>query len=275
MYMWPRRHCAVEPPFSAANSREVMFAARVASPGCKGAAGDGSDESCARLLVPSKPSAGASPRLSPISTIPSVRSHVRIARLLGRSARMGDGAIERRSDLLGVLPQITRGELFLPRLPILAPPLQLLCGELHIQRAFFRVDLDDVAIAQQRDRPADRGLRADVADAEPERRAGETAVGDERDLAASALPVERGGRRKHLAHARAAARSLVTDHQHVAFAVVAARNGSEARLFAVEAARRAGELQVLHAGDLHDRALGREVALEPDDTAGGRERLFL
>src|SRR5207253_5570907 len=121
MYMWPSRHCAVESPFSAAYSSEVMFAVRAASPGCDGATGEGSDWSCARLLVPSKPSAGASPRLRPISTIPSVRSHVRIARLLGRSARMGDGAVERRPHLLGVLPQITRGELSLPRFPILAP----------------------------------------------------------------------------------------------------------------------------------------------------------
>src|SRR5205807_5322316 len=67
-------------------------------------------------------------------------------------------------------------------------------------------------------------------------------------------------------------RPLLTDPQQVSLAVVPTRHSSEARLFAVEAARRAGDLQVLHAGDLHDRALGREVALEPDDAAGGRER---
>src|ERR1043166_6057723 len=167
-----------------------MFAVRAASPGCSGVAGEGSDWSCARLLVPSKASAGARPMATPISKIPSVRSHVRIARLLGRSARMGDGTVERRPDLLGVLPQITRGELSLSRLPILAPPLQLLCGELHIQRAFFRTDLHDVAVAQEPDRPADRRLRPDVADAEAARRAREAPVGDERDLAVGALRSE-------------------------------------------------------------------------------------
>src|SRR5690349_12024541 len=247
--MWPSRHCAVESPFSASYSSEVMLAGRAASPGCSGAAGEGSAWSCARVLVlglgPSKASAGASAKPNPISTR-SVRSHVRITRLLDRSARMGDGAVERRPDLLGVLPQITGGELPLPRFPILAPPLQLLCGELHIQRAFFRVDLDDVPVAQQSDRPADRGLRPDVADAEPARRAREAPVGDERDLAVGALAVERRGGRKHLAHAGAAARAFVADHQHVALAVVAGSDRGEARLFAVEAARGPGKLQRLH-----------------------------
>src|ERR1043166_6720334 len=274
MYMWPSRHCAVESPFLAAYSSEVMFAVRADSPGCSGVAGEGSDWSCGRLVVPSKASSGASPMARPISTIPSVRSHIRIARLLGRSARMGDGTVERRPDLLGVLPQITRGELSLPWLPILVPPLQLLCGELHIQRAFFRVDLDDVAVAQEPDRPADCRLRPDMADAEAARRAGEAPVGDERDLAVGALAVERGGRGKHLAHPGTAARPLVPDHQHVAFAVLACRDRREARLFAVEAARRAGELQVFHPGDLHDRALRREVALQPDDTTGRGKRVI-
>src|ERR1043166_5501956 len=188
-----------------------MFAVRAASPGCSGVAGEGSDWSCARLLVPSKASAGARPMATPSSKIPSVRSHVRIARLLGRSARMGDGTVERRPDLLGVLPQITRGELSLPRLPILAPPLQLLCGELHIQRAFFGIDLDEAAVAREADRPAHRGLRADVPDAEAARGTGEAPVGDERDLSVRALPVEGRRGRQHLAHAGAAARPLVSD----------------------------------------------------------------
>src|SRR5580704_15151688 len=162
--MWPSRHCAVASPFSAAYASEVRALVRSSGSAAPGA---GSDCSCARGLVgPSNPSAGASPRPTPIRTIPSARSNVRITRLLGRSARVGHRAVERRPDLLGVLPQISGGELPLPRPPILPPTFELLCGELHIQRAFFRVDLDDVAVAQERDRPADRRLRADMADAE-------------------------------------------------------------------------------------------------------------
>ena len=47
----------------------------------------------------------------------------------------------------------------------------------------------------------------------------------------------------------------------------------EALLLGVEAARRPGELQRLQAGDLHDRAVRREVAREADDAAGRRHRL--
>ena len=71
------------------------------------------------------------------------------------------------------------------------------------------------------DRAADRRLRADMADAEAARRAGEAAVGDERDLVAHALAVERRRGGEHLAHAGAAARALVADDEHLAFLVVA------------------------------------------------------
>ena len=138
---------------------------------------------------------------------------------------------------------------------------------------FVGVDLDDVAVADQPDRAADRRLRPDMADAEAARRAGETAVGDQRDFVARALAVKRGRRRQHLAHAGAAARALVADDQHVAFLVFACLHRVEAGFLAVEAARRAGELQLLHAGDLHDRAFGREIAFQADDAAGRRQRL--
>src|SRR6478609_1438350 len=117
---------------------------------------------------------------------------------------------------------------------------------------------------------ADRRLRPDVADAEAARRAREASVGDQRDLVAHALAVERGRGRQHLAHARAALRTLVPDHEHVALAIAALPDRLEARLLAIEAARRTAEglLVGRHAGDLHDRALGREVALQADHAAG-------
>ena len=36
----------------------------------------------------------------------AIMPDIRIARLLGRAARMGDRALTRRADLLGVFPQI-------------------------------------------------------------------------------------------------------------------------------------------------------------------------
>src|SRR3954466_12260467 len=103
-----------------------------------------------------------------------------------------------------------------------------------------------------------------MADAEAAGRAGEAAVGDQRDLAAHALTVEHPGGREHFSHARPAAWALIADDEDFALFVFLVLDRLEARLFAVEAARRAGELEFGQAGDLHDRALGREVALEAD-----------
>jgi hypothetical protein len=52
-----------------------------------------------------------------------------------------------------------------------------------------RVDLDDIAVLEEADRPADRGLGADMADAEAARAARETAVGDQGDLLADTLAI--------------------------------------------------------------------------------------
>ena len=112
-----------------------------------------------------------------------------------------------------------------------------------------------------------------MADAEPARRAGEAPVGDQRDLAAHALPVERGRRRQHFAHAGAALRPLVADHKHVAFPYLRILYRLEAGFFAVETTRRSGEMQAFHPGNLNDRAFGREIAFQADDTAGRQDRL--
>src|SRR6478609_9161300 len=119
--------------------------------------------------------------------------------------------------------------------------------------AVDRVDFDDVAIAQQRDRTADRSFGTDMADAETARRAGEAPVGDQRDLAAHALAVKRSRGLEHLAHAGTAARPLIADHQHFAFAIGLVLDGLEALFFVVEAARRTREAQLAHARDFHDR----------------------
>ena len=126
----------------------------------------------------------------------------------------------------------------------------------------------------QRDRAADRRLRPDMADAEAARGAGETSVGDQRDLLALALAVERRGGGEHLAHAGTAARAFPADDENVAFLVFLVLDRVEAGFLAVEATRRAGEFQLLHAGDFDDGAFGREIALEADHAAGREQRLI-
>src|SRR5262245_17595861 len=127
---------------------------------------------------------------------------VRIAHRLGRSARMGQCAVTRRSNLLGVFPQITGSELCGARLPFFRAAIQFGVAELDVEGAMLRIERDDVAVANERDRAAHCRLRTDMADAAAARSAGEATVGNQRDLGAHALSVKSGGGREHFAHAR-------------------------------------------------------------------------
>src|SRR5260221_13426403 len=193
---------------------------------------------------------------------------------LGAGTGMGDGALLGVADGLRVFPQRARLIAVAARLPAAFTLRQLGIAQRHVDRAGDGVDRDLVAVAQEGDRSADRRLRPDMTDAEAVRRAGEAAVGDQRHLLADALPVERRGRRQHLAHARPAARALVADHDYVAFLVAALVDCGERVLLAIEAERRPLEAQGLHAGDLHDRAARRQIALQRDEPSGRRQRLL-
>ena len=106
-------------------------------------------------------------------------------------------------------------------------------------RRLLDVEHDRVAVAHRGDRAAAGRLGRDVADHQAVRRAREAAVGDQRDLVAEALADERGGDVQHLAHAGAAGRALVADHDHVAGLDRARLDRREAVLLGVEDARRA------------------------------------
>src|SRR5689334_7249806 len=187
---------------------------------------------------------------------------VRIARRLGHSARMGQCAVARWSDLLGVFPQVTGSEFGSARLPILRAPIELSLAELDVERAALRIERDDVTVAHERDRAANRRLRTDMADAKAARGAGKTAIGNQRDLGAHALPIKSGRGRQHFAHAGSALGTLVADDEHVAFGVLPVLHRLEASLFAVKATRRTGELQSLHTRHFHDGTFGREIAFQ-------------
>src|SRR5262245_8100000 len=98
-----------------------------------------------------------------------------------------------------------------------------------------------------------------MAYAEAARAAGEAAVGDERHGLAHALAVERCGGGEHFAHARAAARAFIANHYNIARLVFAFFHRLERGFFGIEAARGAGESQVLHARDFYNRSLRREI----------------
>src|SRR5262249_6017155 len=158
-------------------------------------------------------------------------------------------------------------------LPRLGAPLEFTLAELDLERALRRVHRDDIAVAHKRDRAADGGFRTHMTDTETAGRSRESPIGDERDLPAHALPVKGGSGRQHLSHPGAAFGPFVADYEHVAFPVLLLLDSLEARFLPVKAARRAGKLQARHPSDLHNGAIRREVASEPDDAAGGGERL--
>src|SRR5438046_916518 len=81
-------------------------------------------------------------------------------------ARRRDGAVARRPDLLGIFPDVSRCVGRSARLPRRAALRELGLVQPHLQGAAVRIDRNDVAVAHQRDRPADRSFRADMAHAE-------------------------------------------------------------------------------------------------------------
>src|SRR5438093_48679 len=85
-----------------------------------------------------------------------------------------------------------------------------------------------------RPRPADRRLGRDVADHEAVRGAGEAAVGHQRDAPAEPGALDRARDVEHLAHAGAALRPLVADHDEVARLEPAGLHRDEGVLLAVE-----------------------------------------
>src|SRR5215472_9327278 len=226
-----------------------------------------------RAGVPSNPKADTRPSPTVNSATVMTCSDIRIGPGLCSRARMCHGAVARRADLLGVFPQIAGRELGLSRLPALPALVELGLAQRDVEDALLGVDLDDVAVADEPDRAAGRRLRPDMADAQPAGRTGKPSVGDERDLAAHALAIERRGGGEHLTHARAALGALVADDQHVALFELAHLYGRETRLLAVKTARRAGELELLQTGHFHNRTVRGEISLQTHHAAGREQRL--
>src|ERR1700736_1493633 len=74
------------------------------------------------------------------------------------------------------------------RLPFGFAFSELRVGQFYVKCADDGVDLDGIAILQERDRPADGGFRPDMADAEAAGRAPEPAAVRPRDRSAPAAP---------------------------------------------------------------------------------------
>ena len=158
---------------------------------------------------------------------------------------MGDGAAWRLADQPRIFRKRACPMSRRPRLPGLPPRREFTVVDQEIHAARGGIDPDAVAFAHQRQRATDEGFLRDVADAHATRRSGKTPVGDEGDLLAHSLSVDQRGDAEHLAHAGAADRALVADHENVAGGVFAIAHGIDAVLLVLEYTGGAGSQFVL------------------------------
>ena len=146
-----------------------------------------------------------------------------------------------------------------------------------IELVLVQIRDDLVAVVNKGDRPAKRGFRADMADDEADRSAGEARIGHQRHHNA-ALTAQRGdarGRVEHFRHARCATRPVVAHDDHVVVLENVRRlvERIEQALLALEHARLAAEQIVLQpafdAGKLQDGGkFRRQIAAEHAQAAG-------
>ena len=186
------------------------------------------------------------------------------ARLTSRWRR--DGALARGGHQCGVLREHAVVVARRRRRPVAQPLRDLVVGEVDAQLAGVDVDRHHLALLEDGDRTTAEGLGDDVADHEPVRRAGEAAVGDQRDVVAEPFADDRAGDLQHLGHPGPAGRALVADHDHVAGLDRLRHHGVEGGLLGVEHARRAA-VHVPVDGQLDHAAVGREIAAQDPQRA--------
>src|SRR5579883_1796538 len=112
-----------------------------------------------------------------------------------------------------------------------------------------------------------------MADAEPSRSAGKTAIGNKSDLFAHALPVKGGGGGKHLPHARTTLGAFIANNDHVAFFILARVYGAECIFLAVKTPRRPPEFEIFQASNLYYRSVRGERSPQTYNAACGRNRV--
>src|SRR5918992_1638957 len=147
---------------------------------------------------------------------------------------------------------------------------QLFFRDFQIQLPLLDIELDEIAIAYQRERAADEGFRRDVQHAGAVARAAHARIRDAHHVA-HALLEELLRHRQHapLRHSRAAERPGVPQHEHrirVRVQVVAVDARSHV-VVVLEHDRLARVPEYFRRGGLDHRAVGREVAAQHHEAA--------
>src|ERR1700682_2724907 len=164
--------------------------------------------------------------------------------------------------------------MWLRRLPVLEPPLDFRIGKLDVEPALGDIECDRVAVAKRCDRSADERFGRDMARHQPVRRARKTSVRHQRHRIAKSFSHQRRSDAEHLRHPRCAARTLVTNHHHVARFDLPLRYRTKRILFRVENARGSAMLHQLVPCHFDHASLGRKVALEDHEPASFLERIL-
>src|SRR6185312_6616430 len=183
--------------------------------------------------------------------------------------RTGRGA----ANQLRILGQDARGGEWLARLPRCAAATQLAGGKVGPDLPPYRVDRNNVSVAQQSDGATDRGLGRNMSDHEPVAAAGKAPIGDQRDFVSQAAPDDGARGTQHFAHARTAHRTLVADDDDIARTHAPGKNGRGLLLLAVEHSGGAPEGLTFFPRDLGYRPFGSHVAVQDDQVALLPERL--
>ncbi len=176
-------------------------------------------------------------------------------------------AVSGGADKVGVLGQHAASEAGLGGFPFFPASGDGFGGNIQRERAFLGVDDERVTFIDQRERAAAIGFRSDVADDKSVSAAGETPVGDERDILAEAAAHDGARGAEHFAHARAALRAFVADDDDIARDDAAGKDRFHRGFFGVKHPRAAGEGEPLLAADLCHGAFGGKVAVKDDEVA--------
>ena len=180
-------------------------------------------------------------------------------------------------DVTGVEVAVAAGIGDLARLPLRAPRRQLLVGHPQRQPPRRDVELDDVAVPDERQRPADERLRRDVQHARAVAGAAHPRVGDAHHVADALLQqLLRDRQHPPLGHAGTAERTRVLQHQHRIGRHRQRRIVDPRREIVVVLEHHRGtrvlEQPALRRGVLDDGAVGREIAAQHRDAPLGPDR---
>lgn len=158
-------------------------------------------------------------------------------------------------------------------LPTLQSRSNFALRDVEINSPPFRVDSDNIAILNNRERSTIERFGRDVSDDKAVSATGEASVGDQSHFLTEPASHDGASRREHLAHPGSAARAFIPNNDNVSCLDVSSKDRLHGRLFAVIDPGSPAESLAFLAADFCDGSLRGEVAAEDNQVAVLFERL--